>query len=212
MYVSEECGRCEEAKRKIRKENLKMVNTEIKQRIADGFGEATQMQQLIEEMAELTIAVCRYAGIRGERAAKEAAEENLIEELADVRLVLEQVVYLHKCEGSVGEALDQDERKDQETGGFEEAAQMQKLVEKMAELTKAICKYARIHGQGQPVREGVTPEAVENNLVEKLAGVQLILEQVIRLRGCERGVEEVTEEKVVVAEKRLEEICKKHKK
>ena len=189
-----------------------MVNTEIKNRIADGFGEATQMQQLVEEMAELTTAICRYAGIRGERAAKEAAEENLIEELADVRLVLEQAVYLHKCEGSVGEALDQDRRKDQKADGFEEAAQMQKLVEKMAELTKAICKYARIHGQGQPVREGVTPEAVEKSLVEKLAGVQFVLEQVIRLRGCERGVEEVTEEKVAVAEKRLEEACKKLKK
>lgn len=189
-----------------------MVNTEIKNRIADGFGEATQMQQLIEEMAELTTAVCRYAGTDGEGDAQEAAEENLVEELADVRLVLEQVIYLHKCEGSVEEALNQDRRKDQETGGFKEAAQMQKLVEKMAELTKAICKYARINGQGQPVREGVTPEAVEKNLAEKLAGVQFVLEQVIRLHGCERGVEEVTEEKIVVAEKRLEEVCKKHKK
>lgn len=105
------------------------------------------MQQLVEEMAELTAAICRYAGTRGEGDVQEAAEENLIEELADVRLVLGQVIYLHKCEGSVGEALNQDRRKDQKTDGLEEAAQMQKLVEKMAELTKAICKYARIHGQ-----------------------------------------------------------------
>ena len=189
-----------------------MVSTEIKNRIADGFGEATQMQQLIEEMAELTTAVCRYAEANGEGDAQEAAEENLVEELADVRLVLEQVIYLHKCEGSVGEALDQDKGKDQEADGFDEAAQMQKLVEKMAELTKAICKYARIHGQGQPVREGVTLEAVEKNLVEKLATVQFALEQVIRLHGCERGVEEVTEEKVIVAEKRLNEVYKKQKK
>lgn len=189
-----------------------MVSTEIKNRIADGFGEATQMQQLVEEMAELTTAVCRYAGTRGEGDAQEAAEENLVEELADVRLVLEQVIYLHECEGSVREALNRDRRNNQEAGGFEEAAQMQKLVEKMAELTKAICKYARINGHGQPVREGVTPEAVEKSLVEKFAGVQFVLEQVIRLQGCERGVEEVTEEKVVVAEKRLKEVCKKHKK
>ena len=189
-----------------------MVSTEIKNRIADGFGEATQMQQLIEEMAELTTAVCRYAEANGEGDAQEAAEENLVEELADVRLVLEQVIYLHKCEGSVGEALNRDRRKDQEASGFEEAAQMQKLVEKMAELTKAICKYARINGHGQPVREGVTLEAVEKNLVEKLATVQFALEQVIRLHGCERGVEEVTEEKVIVAEKRLNEVYKKQKK
>lgn len=95
---------------------------------------------------------------------------------------------------------------------FGEATQMQQLVEEMAELTKAICKYARVNGQGQPVREGVTPETVEANLVEELADVQLVLEQVIYLHGCERSVEEAMEKKIKVAEERARAVCEKHKK
>ena len=67
---------------------------------------------------------------------------------------------------------------------FGEAVQMQQLVEEMSELTKAICKYARVNGIGQPVAESVTEEAVEANLVEELADVLLVLEQVIYLHGC----------------------------
>lgn len=87
---------------------------------------------------------------------------------------------------------------------FGEAVQMQQLVEEMSELTKAICKYARLNGQGQPVAESVTEEAVEANLVEELADVLLVLEQVIYLHGCKDEVEKVMTEKIAKVNERIQ--------
>lgn len=86
---------------------------------------------------------------------------------------------------------------------FGEAVQMQQLVEEMSELTKAICKYARVNGIGQPVADSVTKEAVEANLVEELADVKLVLEQVIYLHGCKEGVENIIAEKIVKVNERI---------
>ena len=86
---------------------------------------------------------------------------------------------------------------------FGEAVQMQQLVEEMSELTKAICKYARVNGIGQPVADSVTEEAVEENLVEELADVKLVLEQVIYLHGCKEGVENVIAEKIEKVNERI---------
>lgn len=86
---------------------------------------------------------------------------------------------------------------------FGEAVQMQQLVEEMSELTKAICKYARVNGIGQPVADSVTEEATEANLVEELADVKLVLEQVIYLHGCKEGVENVIAEKIVKVNERI---------
>ena len=61
-------------------------------RIAEFFGIKTQTNQLIEEMSELTQALCkRNRGIKS----------NIVEELADVRLVLNQMIYLMDCEEEV---------------------------------------------------------------------------------------------------------------
>lgn len=87
---------------------------------------------------------------------------------------------------------------------FGEAVQMQQLVEEMSELTKAICKYARVNGIGQPVADSVTEETVEANLVEELADVKLVLEQVIYLHGCKEGVENVIAEKIVKVNERIQ--------
>ena len=86
---------------------------------------------------------------------------------------------------------------------FGEAVQMQQLVEEMAELTKAICKYARLNGQGQPLAESLTKETAEANLVEELADVALVLEQVIYLHGCKEKVENVIAEKIVKVNERI---------
>lgn len=86
---------------------------------------------------------------------------------------------------------------------FGEAVQMQQLVEEMSELTKAICKYARVNGIGQPVADSVTEETVEANLVEELADVKLVLEQVIYLHGCKEGVENVIAEKIEKVNERI---------
>ena len=86
---------------------------------------------------------------------------------------------------------------------FGEAVQMQQLVEEMSELTKAICKYARLNGQGQPVADSVTEETVEANLVEEMADVKLVLEQVIYLHGCKGEVENVITEKIAKVTERI---------
>ena len=70
----------------------KLESSSDKNRIAEFFGMKTQTNQLIEEMSELTQALCkRNRGIKS----------NIVEELADVRLVLNQMIYLMDCEEEV---------------------------------------------------------------------------------------------------------------
>ena len=71
--------------------------------------------------------------------------------------------------------------------------QMRQLIEEMAELTQAISKYFRINGQGQPVSK---PMNVEQNLIEEIADVKLVLDQVIYLMNCADAVQEVMKEKI----------------
>ena len=69
-----------------------MINTKHKKdliEIADKLGYEEQSMQLIEEMAELIQAINKYR--RYDDIEKLL---NLIEELADVNIVLEQVIYL----------------------------------------------------------------------------------------------------------------------
>lgn len=87
---------------------------------------------------------------------------------------------------------------------FGETVQMQQLVEEMSELTKAICKYARLNGQGQPIADSVTKDAVEANLVEELADVKLVLEQVIYLHDCKDKVENIMTEKIAKVNERIQ--------
>lgn len=64
------------------------MQNEIKQ-IADHYGLNNQMMQTIEEMGELTQAIVKVFrnGLDNER-------DNLIEELADVEIMIEQLDYL----------------------------------------------------------------------------------------------------------------------
>jgi len=57
--------------------------------IAEHYGLRVQMRQLIEEMAELTQVICK-----AERYDLDTVREHLVEEIADVEVVLEQVDYL----------------------------------------------------------------------------------------------------------------------
>lgn len=57
--------------------------------IAEHYGLRSQMRQLIEEMAELTQVICK-----AERYDLDTVREHLVEEVADVEVVLEQVDYL----------------------------------------------------------------------------------------------------------------------
>ncbi|WP_182425740.1 DUF3310 domain-containing protein [Dielma fastidiosa] len=82
-------------------------------KIAEHFGLEGQKNQLIEEMAELTQALTKWnrkCGL-GQPVASEwsvkALEEHIFEELADVKLVLDQVIHLMECEDQVQKVMKQ---------------------------------------------------------------------------------------------------------
>ena len=66
--------------------------------IADKFGYEEQSLQLIEEMAELTQAINKHR-----RYNTNTTKCNLIEEIADVSIVLSQIVYLLKIDENMFE-------------------------------------------------------------------------------------------------------------
>nr|DAS09928.1 MAG TPA: nucelotide kinase [Caudoviricetes sp.] len=73
-------------------EKDKLKSNDDRYKIAEYFGIRKQTMQLIEEMAELTQAFCKES--RGLKC-------NIVEEIADVRLVLAQLIYLLNCEDEV---------------------------------------------------------------------------------------------------------------
>ena len=79
---------------------------------AERFGFDAVSNQLIEEMSELTKALCkmnRFNGL-GMPPAKEITEaklvDDIIEELADVKVTLEQMIHLMDAEPYITEIID----------------------------------------------------------------------------------------------------------
>ena len=76
-----------------------MISQELK-KVADYYGYEAQSNQLVEECAELIQAVSKYRravlgnGQPTAKGIKEVALENIIEEIADVEVMLEQIKYL----------------------------------------------------------------------------------------------------------------------
>ena len=74
----------------------------IMQQAIDTYGADAQMLMAIEEMSELTKAICKYS--RASTANDECtAFNNLTEEIADVRIMLEQIEIIFGCSGAVKE-------------------------------------------------------------------------------------------------------------
>jgi hypothetical protein len=73
------------------------------------------MRQLIEEMAELTQVICK-----AERYDLDTVREHLVEEVADVEVVLEQVIYLlgdNRIEQIRAEKIARQKRRIEDAGG-----------------------------------------------------------------------------------------------
>ena len=73
------------------------------------------MRQLIEEMAELTQVICK-----AERYDLDTVREHLVEEVADVEVVLEQVIYLlgdNRIEQIRAEKIERQKRRIEDAGG-----------------------------------------------------------------------------------------------
>ena len=81
--------------------------------------------------------------------------------------------------------------------------QLQQLIEECSELTQAICKHRRINGEGQPVNPDLKPYDVAENLIEEIADVKLVLDQVIFLMAIDEDVKEWMDRKI---ERTLERI------
>lgn len=83
--------------------------------IAEYYGLRSQMRQLIEEMAELTQVICK-----AERYDLDTVREHLVEEVADVEVVLDQVIYLlgdNRIEQIRAEKIARQKRRIEDAGG-----------------------------------------------------------------------------------------------
>ncbi len=83
--------------------------------IAEHYGLRVQMRQLIEEMAELTQVICK-----AERYDLDTVREHLVEEVADVQVVLDQVIYLlgdNRIEQIRAEKIARQKRRIEDAGG-----------------------------------------------------------------------------------------------
>lgn len=67
--------------------------SDLNKEIANYYGYVVQSNQLVEECAELIQAVSKYRRAVG-CPSKAVALENLLEEIADVEIMLEQIKYL----------------------------------------------------------------------------------------------------------------------
>lgn len=69
---------------------------DLYQKALDTWGERAQLDQMIEEMAELTVAINKYKRIKYYNESKDEQKmlENLYMELADVSMCLEQMLMM----------------------------------------------------------------------------------------------------------------------
>lgn len=71
------------------------------EKIANHYGFAEQSRQIIEEMAELTVAISKI-----HRDWTDKNYNNLIEEMADVQVMLDQMMYLTGSKYDVKNIMD----------------------------------------------------------------------------------------------------------
>lgn len=74
-------------------------------------------------------------------------------------------------------------------------------VEEMSELTKALCKWKRYNSNDPTLRDNIYN--IGSNIVEELADVELLLEQIKYLLGAKNQVEQIKEEKFIRTERML---------
>ena len=75
------------------------MNKELLQKAINIYGREAQQDMCIEEMSELTKAICKAK--RNRYYLTTQIKENLYEEIADVYIMLEQLVMMYDCESEV---------------------------------------------------------------------------------------------------------------
>lgn len=79
------------------------------------------------------------------------------------------------------------------------------LIEEMGELMQAIGKKNRFTGMGQPLRQETDAQTIRKELVEEIADVRTVLDEMIILYDCADEADVVEEEKIERTKKLLEE-------
>ena len=82
--------------------------TEVLKRAIHTYGESSQIDMAIEEMAELTIALLKYK--RAERSQSEydfkTIRSNISEEIADVMIMVSQLVLIFETQNEIVDCYD----------------------------------------------------------------------------------------------------------
>ena len=95
--------------KELEKYSMEKWGKNIYQDAIDKWGVNSQFDQIIEEMAELTVAISKYRRQYNDSLLPEQKEkimENLFEELADVKMNLEEMEYIFGKE-KIQKAYDQ---------------------------------------------------------------------------------------------------------
>ena len=86
------------------------MNNEAIKKIADTYGYDSQSRQLIEEMAELIVAINKMwrEGMKTDYFYSELKKKDIAEEIADTIIMLEQIKYLLQISDTdINEIIDQ---------------------------------------------------------------------------------------------------------
>lgn len=77
--------------------------------IASYYGSTTQCRQCIEECAELIQAISKWdrAQNSGDPEKVKTVVSRMVEEIADVRIMLDQLIYLYGCSEEVDKMIDE---------------------------------------------------------------------------------------------------------
>jgi len=83
--------------KELEKYSIEKFGKNIYQDAIDKWGENSQFDQMIEEMAELTIALSKYKRLAYDNMLEKPEDkvmDNLYEELADVKMMFEEMEYM----------------------------------------------------------------------------------------------------------------------
>lgn len=79
-----------------------MTDKEIMQKAIDTYGESAQLDMVIEEMSELTKAILKDRRNTFSDGSKSSeCLDNIIEEVADVEIMLEQLKIIFSCHNNI---------------------------------------------------------------------------------------------------------------
>ena len=88
---------------------------------------------------------------------------------------------------------------------FGVTGQQNQLIEEMAELTQALTKWNRKCSLGQPIASEWTDKMLGEHILEELADVKLVLEQVTHLPGCKEQAQQTMKKKIDRTPERIDE-------